>query len=108
MTESSNFDKAFDSNQRGDKRNLRVYLINPPSDNSWHTHQDYINEQKQLTKAMRWTIAAAIAAIVSAVFAGIIAFTAINELQALSQESQKQSSQVQQEPKNPRSEKVLH
>jgi hypothetical protein len=42
-------DGAFDSNMSGNKKNLRVYLINPLIESPWRTHQDYIVEQKRET-----------------------------------------------------------
>ena len=43
-------DAAFDSAPQS-KKNLRVYLINPPYENPWRTQGDYIEEQKQMKEA---------------------------------------------------------
>jgi hypothetical protein len=48
MDDKSNFEKAFDRNMSGEKRNLRVWLINPPLENPWRTQGDYRLEQKRL------------------------------------------------------------
>jgi len=80
MTDSSNFNKAFDSNMSGDKSNLRVHLINPPSDNPWRTQGDYKEEQKEARErhAMfqeqhKAVIRSHLASIFAAVFAGVAA-----------------------------------
>jgi hypothetical protein len=49
MDDKSNFEKACDRNMSGEKRNLRVWLINPPLENPWRTQGDYRLEQKRET-----------------------------------------------------------
>jgi hypothetical protein len=46
--DNENLNKAFDSNSSGDKRNLRVHLINPPIANPWRTRKEYIEERSKL------------------------------------------------------------
>ncbi len=62
-------DTEFDD-APGNKKNLRVFLVNPPSgDNPWRTQGDYQDDQRRLLSAYRWTIASATAAIISALCA---------------------------------------
>ncbi len=41
------FQKVFESNLNGDKKNLRVHIINPAIENPWRTKGDYDEEQKE-------------------------------------------------------------
>ncbi|HGF3679897.1 hypothetical protein [Vibrio parahaemolyticus] len=41
------FQKVFESNRDGDKKNLRVHIINPAIENPWRTKGDYDEEQKE-------------------------------------------------------------
>ncbi|WP_428636478.1 hypothetical protein [Shewanella sp.] len=75
------FHKAFESNRNGDKKNLRVHIINPAIDDPWRTKGDYDEEQKEarerhemlqeqhkvILKSHRLTVAVALAAIISAI-----------------------------------------
>jgi hypothetical protein len=84
----SNLEKAFDSDMSGEKRNLRVYLINPPSENPWRTQGDYRQEQEEarnrhamlqeqhkvILKSYRANIVAVGAAVVAALAAVVIAY----------------------------------
>jgi len=45
---NENIEKAFDSDLSGNKRNLRVNLINPPVENPWRTRGEYIEERNKL------------------------------------------------------------
>jgi len=76
---SDELDKAFDSNMNGDKNNLRVTLINPPIDNPWATRQDYLDDQKRITTAQRWTIAAAMAAIISSICSVALTYSELRQ-----------------------------
>ena len=92
---SNELDKAFDSNMKGDKNNLRVHLINPPIEKPWATRQDYLDDQKRITIAQRWTIAAAMAAIITSIC------TVVLTLQGVSQrlpQAQVETSQTQAAP----------
>jgi hypothetical protein len=80
MGNESNFEKAFDSNMSGQKRNLRVYLINPPIENPWRTQGDYMLEQKRETKRFWITISTLIIAIIST---SLTAFIAISKIQGI-------------------------
>lgn len=46
--ENQNLEKAFDSDMSGEKRNLRVHLINPPIENPWRTREEYLKERALL------------------------------------------------------------
>lgn len=46
--DNDNINKAFDSNMSGDKRNLRVFLVNPPIENPWRSHDEYLEERSKL------------------------------------------------------------
>lgn len=46
--DSENLNKAFDSDMSGDKRNLRVHLINQAIENPWRTRDEYIEERSKL------------------------------------------------------------
>ncbi|CAC9592429.1 hypothetical protein BPUTSESOX_577 [uncultured Gammaproteobacteria bacterium] len=72
MGNESNFEKAFESDMSGEKRNLRVWLINPPLENPWRTQGDYQLEQKRETRMFWITIAALAMSIIS------ISLTAFN------------------------------
>ncbi len=41
-------EKAFDSNMDGSKKNLRVHVINPTTENPWRTRKEYIEEREKL------------------------------------------------------------
>ncbi|NQY25552.1 MAG: hypothetical protein HRT92_00075 [Piscirickettsiaceae bacterium] len=47
-------------------KSLQVFLVNPPSENPWASREDYLNDQKRITTAQRWTIGTAMASIVTA------------------------------------------
>jgi len=84
----SNLEKAFDSDMSGEKRNLRVYIINPPLENSWRTQGDYQREQQDarerhamfqeqhrlLQKSFRANMIAVAAAVVAASATCLIAY----------------------------------
>ena len=44
---SENLNKAFDSDMSGEKRNLRVHLINPAVENPWGSHEEYLEERSK-------------------------------------------------------------
>jgi len=47
-------------------KSLNVNIINPPIEKPWATRQDYLDDQKRINTAQRWTICAALAAIITA------------------------------------------
>jgi hypothetical protein len=101
----SNLEKAFDSDGNGEKRNLRVYLINPPSENPWRTQGDYRQEQEEarnrhamfqeqhqiILKSYRTNLIAVVAAVVAALAAVVIAYLTYQSI------PEKQSIEKQQE-----------
>lgn len=46
--DNQNLEKAFDSDMSGEKRNLRVYLVNPQIENPWRTREEYLEERSLL------------------------------------------------------------
>ncbi|CAC9438147.1 hypothetical protein [bacterium endosymbiont of Bathymodiolus sp. 5 South] len=80
MDDKSNFEKAFDRNMSGEKRNLRVWLINPPLENPWRTQGDYRLEQKRETIRFWITITALAISIISV---SLTAFIAISKIQGI-------------------------
>ncbi|ENM4036911.1 hypothetical protein ACEV8A_24135 [Vibrio parahaemolyticus] len=88
------FQKVFDSNLNGDKKNLRVHIINPAIENSWRTKGDYDEEQKEarerhemlqeqykvILKSHRCTVVVALAAIVSAVATCLLVYLTYQDL----------------------------
>jgi len=47
-------------------KSLNVHIVNPPVENPWATRQDYLDDQKRITTAQRWTIASSLTAIITA------------------------------------------
>ncbi len=107
---NSELNKAFEPNQNGDKNSLRVYLINPASDNPWRTQGEYQEEQrearerhtmfvKQHEKIMEQNaliLKSHRAVIASAIFTGIMAFaTCITLYFSVTQITNKSESQTQ-------------
>ncbi len=76
----SDLEKAFDSDMSGKKRNLRVYLINPPIQDPWRTRGDYILEQKRETTRFFMTIITLIIAVISIC---LTTYTAISTIQGI-------------------------
>jgi hypothetical protein len=64
----------------GEKRNLRVWLINPPLENPWRTQEDYRLEQKRETIRFWITITALAISIISV---SLTAFIAISKIQGI-------------------------
>ena len=57
---------AFDT-APGNKKNLRVLLVVPPTgDNPWRTRQDYEDDQRRMLSLYRWTMVSVAAACLSA------------------------------------------
>ncbi len=88
------FQKVFESNLDGDKKNLRVHIINPAIENPWRTKGDYDEEQKEarerhemlqeqhkvILKSHRCTVVVALAAIVSAVATCLLVYLTYQDL----------------------------
>ncbi|EJN3357915.1 hypothetical protein NPU96_001672 [Vibrio alginolyticus] len=88
------FQKVFESNLNGDKKNLRVHIINPAIENPWRTKGDYDEEQKEarerhemlqeqhkvILKSHRCTVVVALAAIVSAVATCLLVYLTYQDL----------------------------
>ncbi|HAS6483496.1 TPA: hypothetical protein GRR69_12810 [Vibrio parahaemolyticus] len=86
--------KVFESNLNGDKKNLRVHIINPAIENPWRTKGDYDEEQKEarerhemlqeqhkvILKSHRCTVVVALAAIVSAVATCLLVYLTYQDL----------------------------
>jgi len=95
-------DTAFDSAPQS-KKNLRVYLVNPPSgDDPWRTRQDYIDDQsrnqeifrmmqesqRKMSWSFRLNLFPALIAVLSMAATTISSFVT---LRSYAEESQKQS-----------------
>ena len=88
------FQKVFESSLDGDKKNLRVHIINPAIEKPWRTKGDYDEEQKEarerhdmlkeqhkvILKSHRCTVVAALAAIVSAVATCLLVYLTYQDL----------------------------
>jgi hypothetical protein len=59
---------------------VKVYLVNPPSENPWRTRQDYLDDQRRATIQFWITIAVAILSLVSVVATAIVAIESLKRM----------------------------
>jgi|GEM_PF-1041215 len=59
---------------------VKVYLVNPPSENPWRTHQDYLAEQRRGNIQFRITIAAIVLSFLSVVATAVIAIESLKRM----------------------------
>ncbi len=65
------------------KEPVKVFLVNPPSENPWRTRQDYLDDQRREKVQFRITIATIVFSFLSVVATAIIAVESIERMTEL-------------------------